>query len=283
MDMDICGMVAPSYADPSFLLGIVHYTAQGTGPQPSCWHEDLEIKLIRTGQTTVIIDSDIITAKEDEILFVNPYQIHSMPKIEGNDMLYDLFMIHPDFFQSSGIQSLNLRKVFNQSRCRIRNHIRNPRLSGILKQILAANEEKGPYSVPLIQGLLMEFFSVLLTEEVSDTLAEEIDPKHLRYYRAIEPAVEAIHARDNEKFSGDELAEMCYMRASYFSRIFKRVMGVTPVQYQTEYRIRIADLLLKYDSNSISAIAHMVGFEDEAYFSRCYKQYKGISPNAFKK
>lgn len=279
--MDVGGMVPPKYADTSFPVTI-HHVDYINSSQPSCWHEDLEIKLITKGKTIVIIDSEIIEARQGEIIFINPYQIHSMPMLDGNDMIYDIFMVNLDFFQKSGIRSMNLRSIFSQNKHRINNHIINPRLSDILKKLAVAYDSDSAYSAPLIQGLLLEFFSILLTEEVSDTLAEKIDPKHIRYYHAVEPALDVIHMRYQERLSGEELAEICGMSTYYFCRVFKRVMGVTPVQYQTEYRLRIADILLKYENESISAVAHTVGFDDEAYFSRCYKNSRGISPRQYK-
>ena len=105
-----------------------------------------------------------------------------------------------------------------------------------------------------------------------------VDPDRIRYYQAIEPAVGAIHSDYNKKLTSEELADRCSMSVYYFCRVFKRVMGVTPVQYQTEYRMRIAELLLRDGQLSVTAIVHMIGYEDETYFSRCYKKYRGISP-----
>ena len=122
-----------------------------------------------------------------------------------------------------------------------------------------------------------------MEEEVSDMAGEELDPDRVKYYHAIENAIENIHMNYNKKISIEELAAMCKMSMYYFHRVFKRVMGVTPVQYQTEYRLQVADMLMKNDHQSISTIAHMVGFNDEAYFSRCYKKYRGISPRQFQK
>ncbi len=276
--MDIGGMVPPKYEDAAFPISIFPYTGVRYMPQPSCWHEDLEIKLIHEGKTIVNIDSALLTACTDEMIFVNPYQIHSMPMLEGNDRMYSLFMVNLDFFQACGIQSLNLRKVFLQQNIRIRSHIQNRRLAEILQKILLVTKEQPAYGATWIQGLLLEFFSILLTEEVSGKGTEALDPARMRYYHAIAPAVEVIHSDYNKKLTSGELADRCSMSLYYFCRVFKRVMGATPVQYQTEYRMRIADMLLRDGQMSIAAIAHMVGYEDETYFSRCYKNYKGISP-----
>jgi len=280
--MDIGGNVAPTYEDASFPMCIQRHISAGASGQPGCWHEDLEFKLVAAGTTIAVIDSEILAAHTDEILFMNPYQIHSLPVVEGNDRRYYLFMMHLDFFQKTGIHSLDLRKIFMKDHLRIRSHIRNPRLTEILKKILAADDAASPYKQQYIQGLLMEFFSILLQEETTDTSSEEITEERMRYYYVIEPAVIAIQSQYNQKISSENLAQLCQLSLFYFCRVFKRVMGMTPTQYQNEYRMQIADMLLKDNKHSVSSIAHMVGFDDEAYFSRCYKKYKGVSPRQIK-
>jgi len=276
--MDIGGMVPPVYHDLSFPLIIHSPDVSGSATTSSCWHEDLEWKLIYSGKTTALIESHYVTAEKDEIIFMNPYQMHSMPALEGNNRQYYLFMLDLDFFRKTGVSSLDLRKLFMQNRIQIHNHIRNPRLTEILRRIIHAYFSPVSYTKELLQGLLLEFFALLLQEEVSDAMGEEVGPERLRYYRAIEPALETVHMLYSQKISGEELARQCQMSVYYFSHIFKRVMGMTPGQYQTEYRLRIADILLKQSQMSVRAVAHAVGFEDEAYFSRCYKKHKGISP-----
>lgn len=279
--MDIGGMIPPYYKDPSFPLHITKYSK--SFEQPSCWHEDIEIKLICTNEVTVIIDNQPLTVQEGEIIFVNPYQIHSMPRIEDNDHLYHLYMIDLDFFRKCGIHSLDLRQLFMQNQVRIHNRIHNPKLSRLLEQIIIADESDSPYTLSLIQGLLLTFFSILLGEESAETVPEEMSRDRVKYYYAIEPALATIHEHYDKKLTGEELSLKCKMSLYYFYRIFKRVMGVTPVQYQTAYRLQIADVLLKNERHSISSVANMVGFEDEAYFSHCYRKARGISPREFRK
>ena len=60
-------------------------------------------------------------------------------------------------------------------------------------------------------------------------------------------------------------------------------MNVTPVQYITEYRVDLAETMLKNTANSVSDIAWKCGFDDESYFSRCYKKIKGVSPKKVQK
>lgn len=279
--MDIGGNIPPQYANDSFPLRILRWAFSSVGEQPACWHEDLEFKLIASGTTIAVIDSENIVAVQDEILFVNPYQIHSLPIVEYSDRQYYLFMLSLDFFQKLGIPSFDLRKIFMEDKIRIRNHIRNPKLTEILKRLLDADASVSSYKQQHILGLFMEFFAILLEEEKMDSNDTEMHPDRKRYYM-IEPALKVIHSQYNQKIESESLAKLCQMSLCYFCRIFRQVLGMTPTQYQTEYRIRIAEILLKNSQHSISDIAHMVGYDDEAYFSRCYKKCKGISPRQVK-
>ena len=278
--MDTSQIKSPVYDNADFPLLIL----QGdSGVRPSGWHEDLEIKINRSDKLYITLDSEILCGNKDEIFFINPYQIHSVPNITGIDMNYDLIMISLDFFSVTGIHSISLRKIFMEDHIRFNNHLKNPRLTEILDKVIAAyGEREDPRVRIMIQGLLMEFFSIMLREEVSEEKAE-ISQDVSRYYYTIAPALEAIHRSYDRKITSAELAEMCKLTQSYFCRLFRQVMGVTPVQYQTENRLRLADILLKDGSHSIGDIARMIGFEDEAYFSRCYKKYRGISPSRFPK
>lgn len=280
--MDIGGMIPPVYDKGDFPIEVIVEQDSRTKITPGCWHEDLEIKYIRSGTAVVLIDSQVVTARAGEVFFMNPYQIHSVPQVEGNDAIYDLIMIGLDFFVKSGDDSFDLRSLFMKNRIRFRNHIVNPRVSQVLRRLIEASQERKPYYELAVKGLILEFFALLLQEEVELTPALALDNDRIRCYRSIEPAVRRIHDGYNQKLPSEELAGLCSMSWYHFCRVFKKAMGVTPVQYQTEYRMRVADLLFQHGRQSIGEIAHTVGFEDEAYFSRCYKKYRGIAPKTAK-
>jgi AraC-like DNA-binding protein len=76
----------------------------------------------------------------------------------------------------------------------------------------------------------------------------------------------------------DELAEVCCVNKYYFCRIFKEVMGVTPMQYLCDYRLNHADIVIRNTDQSISEIITNCGFNDESYFYKCYKKHFGVTP-----
>ena len=54
------------------------------------------------------------------------------------------------------------------------------------------------------------------------------------------------------------------------------------MRYINEFRVEKAALMLKKTDFQISAVAAAVGFEDVNYFSRIFKQIKGVSPTEFR-
>lgn len=248
----------------------------------SLWHEILECKLVTQGSVTMMIDTGTVTAGPGDIIFINPYEVHSNLIMNGEAGAYHLIMLDLDYFRMVGAGMLDLRGLFLDERIRFRNLIRNPAAADILHKIAEEYARDLPHSQLVITGLLQAFFAVLLREETKKSNNDNAFDDRVRFYRTVEPAVVKLRDNYQQHFTGEELAELCSINRHHFCRVFKRAMGMTPVQYQNECRLRIADILLKNGGMSVTQIAAAVGFRDEAYFSRAYKSSRGFPPNAAK-
>lgn len=78
------------------------------------------------------------------------------------------------------------------------------------------------------------------------------------------------------------LAELCHVSSSYLHRIFKRQLGLSPMQYVNDLRIKEAEYLLNVADLTIAEIAERCGFEDPRYFSRVFRKKTGISPAQYR-
>ena len=240
-------------------------------------HEAIEIKYVLKGKINVMVETDVISADKGEIIFMNPYEVHSNVPAESTGE-YALLMIGLDYFNSVGISNINLRRLTIDTQLRIKRHIKNPEISRIIEKIITENPSKNEYSDILVSALMQQLFAILLRDE-QDMKDNSLLEDRAKNYKTIEPAVIMLRDEYNKTFSVDALAQACNLNRDYFCRVFKKAMGKTPIEYHTECRIRIADLLLKQGNMSIKEISQSVGFEDVSYFSRVYKKIKGISPN----
>lgn len=84
-------------------------------------------------------------------------------------------------------------------------------------------------------------------------------------------------------FSSENIEKRFYLSYKYMSHLFKKEKGVTMQQYHNSVRMDEACKLLCSTLMSIGEIADKLGFSDVLYFSRCFRNYTGKSPSAYRK
>lgn len=85
------------------------------------------------------------------------------------------------------------------------------------------------------------------------------------------------------EISFDDIAQKFNFNSSYLSKIFTKYIGENPIKYMTNLRINKAKHMLLSDKElAIKEIAEMVGYSDQFYFSRIFKNVAGISPASYR-
>lgn len=78
----------------------------------------------------------------------------------------------------------------------------------------------------------------------------------------------------------DELSRVSYLSKYHFTRQFKKVVGLTPHQFQLQNRIRKAQHLLQ-QKYPIIEVALATGFYDQSHFIKTFKRVVGITPSEY--
>lgn len=102
--------------------------------------------------------------------------------------------------------------------------------------------------------------------------------KHAR----VQDAIRRMHADIDKPLSVEMLARECNYSVGYFSHLFRSVTSVSPHAYMSRLRIERAKNLLENTALSVLEIALAVGFEDQNYFSRFFKEQVGFAPTAYR-
>lgn len=76
----------------------------------------------------------------------------------------------------------------------------------------------------------------------------------------------------------ESLAEAVNMSRSAFAARFKTLVGESPLQYLTRWRMNMALTRLKEEKIAMGHLAEQLGYQSEAAFSRAFKRYIGVSP-----
>jgi len=96
-------------------------------------------------------------------------------------------------------------------------------------------------------------------------------------------ALSAIHERVNTPWTVESLAEAAGMSRSAFAARFKELLGQTPLEYVTEWRMQKAIQLLQQHDKKLIDIARLVGYESDAAFSKAFKRVVGANPGGYLK
>jgi two-component system response regulator YesN len=98
----------------------------------------------------------------------------------------------------------------------------------------------------------------------------------------IRPAINYIDANYDKPITLADIARVSHLSVSRLAHIFKEQMGITIIDYLTSVRIERAKQLLLATGQSCTEICFQVGYNNQSYFSRTFKDLVGMSPRQFR-
>lgn len=149
------------------------------------------------------------------------------------------------------------------------------RIASLLRQRKALQE--------IYMNKLMEGKNSSSAAPVADSLTPsqpQITPYDEQFMEKVMEFME--EQMDNAELTIDEFAERLMLSRTIFYRKLKSIIGLTPVDFIREIRIKRAVQLIDSGEYNFSQVAYMTGFNDPKYFSKCFKKVIGITPSEYK-
>ncbi|HEY2420249.1 MAG TPA: bifunctional transcriptional activator/DNA repair enzyme AdaA [Neobacillus sp.] len=98
----------------------------------------------------------------------------------------------------------------------------------------------------------------------------------------VEQITAYIDKNYHEKLTLESLADICHGSTYHMHRTFKRIKGVTPIEYIQQIRINNAKEYLIESNQDIAAIAMVVGIPNTSYFITLFKKKTGYTPTEYR-
>lgn len=108
------------------------------------------------------------------------------------------------------------------------------------------------------------------------------DINDVKHRRVIFKTNEYIKKHLSEKITISDAADNVFLSKSYFSKIMKSELGMSFNDYLKVARIRRSKVLLRDSKLTLAEIAQEVGFADQAYFTRVFKEQVGLTPGRYR-
>jgi two-component system response regulator YesN len=119
-----------------------------------------------------------------------------------------------------------------------------------------------------------------LSDKLFDILRRYRKGSNTRH--SINQALNYIEENYSKDLSLKKVSDEVGLSLYYFSHLFKEEIGESFVTYLNKLRIRKSKLLLINSNFNIAEIAYKVGYNDQNYFTRVFKDYEDLTPSEFR-
>ncbi len=164
-----------------------------------------------------------------------------------------------------------------------------PVLAELILSILKEMKQRREMYDEAVRGLLRPLFVEIsrydkerLIEQKNRETVRDTGEKKLEQIQ-ISRALEYVGDYYERPLKISDLAGACHMSETHFRRLFVRSMGMHPVDYINQVRIKMACERLRKSSEPIADIAVKCGFTSLATFNRNFRKFTGVSPKEWKK
>ena len=233
--------------------------------------------VMEEGRASLMIDFHEIAFSRGTLYYVLPGQVHHRlsNKMSGGWFLaVDTLLVPPD-----------CRKIFENQLLLQQPYLLNDtqilQCQTMLNLLLEKYQEnsESPFYLPVIYSLLQSFIGVAagcyaesnkLSHKISRTteLSQHFKRLLLDNYVTVK--------------SPSAYAEMLNVSESYLNESLKKTTGLSVSYWILNEVMLEAKRLLYYSEQNVKGIAHALGYDDHAYFSRLFKKAEGVTPLTFR-
>lgn len=241
-------------------------------------HNEYEFLRVDEGRyKCVTLDGEYVIEKGD-ILFINKYVPHSTYEVMSH---YFTTLLQFRVSQDESVTKYMSRFTsITDTPVRLfkKDDAESEEISRCMSRIVDEYLGKNQYWHDYIYGYMLLLLSSLRRKGI---ISDEIHKKRDEINK-IRPVLEYIDENCGEQLSTSQLSERFNFNEQYFCRLFKNMVGTTPMDYVNFVRVCKAEKMLKKEPNLLK-IANDVGFSSLSYFNRVFKKYKHYSPGEYRK
>lgn len=209
------------------------------------------------------------------------YYVHFTSRLQTG---LDIFSMFECNYQATVAGTLISQSVFdrllelNPEKELVEYDANKPIYQQVLDRTILLDQNKSPGNIFETNAIMRLFLSAFFDDQ---SHLQVINTLH--GLKRFENVLEYIQDHLDMPITISQLAEIANLNPTYFSNLFSKLIGISPLQYVNKRRIEKAQELLLGTGETLYQIAQQVGFSDEYYFSRLFKKTVGLSPGYYRK
>ncbi|MEA3193746.1 MAG: hypothetical protein QOD26_2079 [Betaproteobacteria bacterium] len=159
--------------------------------------------------------------------------------------------------------------------------------SVLLRELLRAGVRESSAAQPGAGSMLAKLAELLFVEAMRRYM-EKLPPEGKGWLAGVRDAhvgraLALLHAEPAKPWTVDALAREAAISRSALAERFSTLVGESPIQYLTRWRLALAAQALRSGSDAVARVAEHSGYDSEAAFNRAFKREFGVPPAAWRK
>ena len=249
---------------------------------PAHWHTEWEIIRVTSGRFALTLNKRSYLMEPGDLAFVNPGTVHHG---KPEDCRYECIVFKPDMLlQSSGSAINPYIKSIIALRHTLPDYIPASSLPAVWQEVdrlisLLAAPREG-YELAVYASLYSILYHLYEAGRIQQTVVRRSQEKQLAQLMQI---LEWIEDHYTERITLSDLSRAFGMNEKYLCHFFRAYTSYPPIEYVIRLRIEKAADDLLHHGRSVTEAAFANGFNDSAYFSKCFLRIKGCTPRQYRK
>lgn len=252
------------------------------------WHEHFEIIIMREGSAVFHIDSRPYEMDPGDVLFVPAGGLHVGYSRCNGDIQFISIVFNGALFNDWSHDTIHAELVAPYAEGKLQLPVQPDKLNKdcaahyvLLEQMVREFEAKQPGYPLVIKSHLHMLFTqlarTLLPHQAEGRVSSE--SQHNLNRERFKPLLRQVEERYAERWTIEQAAKVVSLNPYHFCKMFKKLTGRTFVEYVNMCRMNEAERLLRDTTDTVTEIAGQVGCDNPNYFTKLYKQYKGVTPS----
>lgn len=211
--------------------------------------------------------------RKGDIVFFNNLHKRNINNVLTDSIKYELYDFLPNCIENESLRSFFYSKTQKLITCDSKNSKKTHFLLDCLKnELYQPNDNIQKMSIRhYIDLIALQFYR---NAEEDFTVADNS-------LIAITSTVQYIQNHLSERMSISELAKKSGYSPEYFSRLFKRYIGLSPIEYINNLRIENTLRLMSTTELTVLDAAYQSGFQSSSNFYKIFKAYKKTTPTEY--
>lgn len=232
-------------------------------------HSFTELFYIVDGEGTLLTENGDFPLQANDFVIINPHAKHTEKSSLTHQLNYIVLGVDNLKFQFPDGENLSIYNTAGRSQTIL------PLLNLMLEELRRKEDFYAEILHSYLAALLLNLRRMAHCDLAAyDSMTIPAECEMIKSY---------IDSHYQETITLETLAKLAHWDKFYFSHMFVKAFGISPINYLLERRILHSKELLKSTDLNILQVAESTGFSSQNYFSQSFKKYTGETPLQYRK